>query len=103
LCASKLGGGVEPLQAYLGLDHNIDFRVRIGINTGPVVVADVGAANAKEATALGDAVHIAARMEQTADPGTVQVSGETHRFVAPLFEFESLGGIELKGKSDKIP
>ena len=51
---------------------------------------------------MGDAINIAARMEQTAAPGTVQISDDTYRLVAPLFEVEALGGIELKGKSEPV-
>ena len=95
--------GIRPFRDRIKSEYNLDFNVRVGINTGPVVVGEVGSAVAGEYTAMGDAVNVAARMEQTAQPGTVQVSGDTHRLVAPLFEFESLGGIEVKGKSESVP
>jgi class 3 adenylate cyclase len=82
--------------------HGLDFDVRVGISTGPVVVADVGSAVATEYTAMGDAVNIAARMQQTAAAGTVQVSAVTWRLVAPLFDADALGDIELKGKSRPV-
>ena len=47
---------------------------------------------------MGDAVNVAARMEQTAEPGTVQITEDTYRLVADLFDVEPLGGVELKGK-----
>ncbi len=93
---------VAPLRAELRREHDLDFNVRVGINTGPVVVGDVGSTVASEYPAMGDAVNVAARMEQTAQPGTVQVSGDTYRVVAPLFEFESLGRIEVKGKGEPV-
>jgi hypothetical protein len=55
-----------------------------------------------EYTALGDAINLAARMEQTAAPGTVQMVHDTYKLVKPLFEFEELGGIEIKGKSEPV-
>jgi class 3 adenylate cyclase len=93
---------VAPLRAELKRQHDLDFNVRVGINTGPVVVGDVGSAVASEYTAMGDAVNVAARMEQTAHPGTIRVSGDTYRVVAPLFEFEPLGRIEVKGKGEPV-
>lgn len=52
---------------------------------------------------MGDAVNVAARMQQTAAPGTVQLSAETYRLVAPLFDVVPLGEIELKGKAEPVP
>jgi len=41
-------------------------------------------------------------MEQTATAGTIQVSGDTDRLIAPLFDFEALGGIEVRGKAAPV-
>ena len=83
-------------------DHGIDFGVRIGINTGLVVVGDVGSDLFGEYAALGDAANVAARMEHTAEPNTIRVAETTHRLVEPVFDFEAVGDIEVKGKSDPI-
>ncbi|MBQ11285.1 MAG: hypothetical protein CMJ45_07040 [Planctomyces sp.] len=56
-----------------------------------------------EYTAMGDAINLAARMEQTAQTGTVQISEDTYNLVAPLFECESLDEIEVKGKLEPVP
>ena len=94
--------GIEPYREQISLRWGIDFQVRVGINTGLVVVGEVGSDLRVEYTALGDAINLAARMEQTAQPGTVQVSADTYKLIAPLFEFQDLGGIEVKGKIEPV-
>jgi class 3 adenylate cyclase/tetratricopeptide (TPR) repeat protein len=83
--------------------YGLDFNVRVGINTGLVVVGAVGSDLRMEYTALGDAINLAARMEQTAAPGTIQIAHDTYKLIKSLFEFEDLGGIEVKGKSEPVP
>jgi class 3 adenylate cyclase/tetratricopeptide (TPR) repeat protein len=97
---------VAEIRSYRELiqeQHGVDFDVRVGINTGLVVVGAVGSDLRMEYTALGDAINLASRMEQTAVPGTVQVAQDTFKLVKPLFEFEELGGIEVKGKAEPVP
>jgi predicted ATPase len=97
---------VEHISSYrdfVNRRHGIDFNVRVGINTGMVVVGTVGSDLRMEYTAMGDAINLAARMEQTAGPGTVQIAHDTYKLVAPLFEFEELGGIQVKGKDEPVP
>jgi len=96
--------GLDVVQAMKSYDLDIKSRwglalnVRVGINTGLVVVGAVGSDLRMEYTAMGDAINLAARMEQTAEPGTVQIAEATYKLIAPLFEFENLGGLEVRGK-----
>lgn len=80
----------------------IDLTVRVGVNTGLVVVGAVGSDLRMEYSALGDAINLAARMEQTAQPGTVQIAEATYRLVAPLFDVEAIEGLELKGVAEPV-
>lgn len=91
-----------PYKDQIRKDWGVDIDVRVGINTGLVVVGAVGSDLRVEYTVMGDAVNVAARMEQTAKPGTVHISDETHRHVADLFEFEELGEIEVKGRAQPV-
>ena len=74
------------------------IKMRIGINTGPVVVGTLGNDLRVEFTAVGDTVNLASRMEGLAEPGTVYVTEETFKRTEGLFRFEALGERQVKGK-----
>ena len=92
---------VEAIGAYrekARSERDLDLNVRVGINTGPVVVGEVGSDLRLEYTAMGDAVNVAARMEQTAEPGTVQITDDTYRLVSAVFDVEPRGGRPGQGQ-----
>lgn len=94
--------GMEEYCAGIRKRYGISIQVRVGVNTGLVVVGEVGSDLRVEYTALGDAINVAARMEQTATPGTVQVTEHTLSLTHGAFEAEDLGLVELKGKSEPV-
>jgi len=91
-----LVGYAEKLKKNRGIDYNM----RIGLNSGLVIVGGIGDDLQMDYTAIGDTVNLASRMESMATPGGVLVSENTHRLVRDFFEFESLGKIEVKGKKE---
>jgi class 3 adenylate cyclase len=82
----------------IGRDYDIDFKMRIGLNSGPVVVASIGDDLRMDYTAVGDTTNLAARIESNAVPGSILVSKATHKLAKDFFEFHPLGKIALKGK-----
>ena len=80
----------------------IDFRMRVGLNSGLVVVGSVGNDLKMEYTAIGDTVNLASRIENTAQPGTVMVSDNTYKLVRDFFQFKCLGEIPIKGKDKPV-
>ncbi|MGH7802705.1 MAG: ATP-binding protein, partial [Candidatus Binatia bacterium] len=83
-------------------ERGIEFRVRIGINTGPVVVGTVGSDLKTDYSAIGDTTNLAARLQSIAAPGTVIISDSTHRLVRGFFEVRTLGPLAIKGKAEPI-
>jgi len=79
-------------------DFGIDFKMRIGINSGPVVVGAIGDDLRMDYTAVGDTTNLATRMETIARPGSVIVSENTQRLVKDYFELNPLGPAQVKGK-----
>ena len=73
-------------------------KMRIGINTGPVVVGTLGNDLRIEFKVVGDTVNLASRMEQMAVPGTTLVTEETFKLSEGFFRFEALGEHDVKGK-----
>jgi len=96
LAALGMQRAVEGHAAEL-VEDDFDLRVRVGVNTGEVIVTRVGGDQYRERTAMGEAVTVAARMEAAAEPGSVLVSENTHRLVESQFRWESLGHIAVQG------
>ena len=78
------------------------LRIRIGINTGPVILGRVGSLESGTYSAMGDTLNTAARVQTAAAPSSVAVTEYTYRLVAPAFEGEDLGEITVKGKAAPV-
>ncbi len=79
------------------------LQVRVGLNTGTVVVGNVGSDARMDYTAIGDVVNVAQRVESAARPGSVYVTAATRRLVAPYFDIVDAGTHELKGVPGGTP
>ena len=79
------------------IDANLDWEVRIGVHSGPVVAGVVGQER-YQFDIWGDTVNVAARMVGMSAPGSVAVTREVWETVSTAFDGESLGILEIKGK-----
>jgi class 3 adenylate cyclase/tetratricopeptide (TPR) repeat protein len=95
---------VEEARSYgreLEAGHDIaGFNVRVGINTGMIVVEVAGHT---ERTEAGAAINLAARLESAAEPGTLVISHDTYRHVRGVFDLQPLAPIRAKGFPDPVP
>jgi len=82
--------------------YGLDFKMRIGLNSGPVIVGSIGDDLRMDYTAIGDTTNLSARMEGLAEPGTVMVSTNTYKRVNQHFNLEPLGKTDVKGKEEPI-
>ena len=78
-------------------------QIRVGLNSGEVVVRAIGSDLHMDYTAVGQTTHLAARMEQMAKPGSVLVSGNTLKLAEGYVQVRPLGTIPVKGLEDPTP
>jgi len=91
---------LEALNADFNQRHGVTMQIRIGINTGDVIApVDPG----EQLIVGGDAVNVAARLEQSAEPGTIVVGERSYLATRSTFEFEPPVQLALKGKDARVP
>jgi class 3 adenylate cyclase/tetratricopeptide (TPR) repeat protein len=94
--AAELRQALEPLNTELERDYGTTLALRIGVNTGQVVTGT------EERLATGDAVNVAARLEQAARPGEILIGSNTLGLVRDAVSVEELPPLEAKGKTDPL-
>src|SRR5207344_1399626 len=77
--------------------HGAEVQIRVGMNSGDVVVRSVGSDLRMDYTAVGQTTHLAARMEQLAPPGATRLTAETLRLAEEFVQVRPLGPIPVKG------
>ena len=92
--------GLAALNKELERDRGVTLQVRIGVNTGEVVAGDPATG---QALVTGDAVNIAARLEQHASPGEILLGDATYRLVRDSVDAGAVEPLELKGKEERVP
>ena len=82
--------------------HGVTVRIRVGLNSGDVVVRAIGSDLHMDYTAVGQTTHVAARMEQLADPGGILLSADTLRLAEGFVQVKSMGPVPVKGLPDPV-
>jgi class 3 adenylate cyclase/tetratricopeptide (TPR) repeat protein len=82
--------------------HGIPVQIRVGLNSGAVVVRAIDSSLHMDYTAVGQTTHLAARMEQMAKPGSVLTTGETLRLAEGFVQVKALGPAAIKGLVDSV-
>lgn len=101
--ALEMVAGVQAYAEELARERGIvGFNVRVGINTGLVFVGEVGSDLRVEYTAMGDAINVAARMEQNAPPGGVLITHDTYRHVRGVFTARPQEATKARGKKQPV-
>jgi class 3 adenylate cyclase/DNA-binding CsgD family transcriptional regulator/tetratricopeptide (TPR) repeat protein len=100
--ALALQQAVTHYSARVERERGTRLQLRVGLNTGPVIVGTVGNNLRMDYKAIGNTVNLAARMEQTAAPGTIQLTEHTYKLVAGYFDCDDMGLISLKGLVGKM-
>jgi class 3 adenylate cyclase len=101
LRAARAGLGLQ--EAAGRISQNGDWpRFRVGINTGPAIVGNVGTEEQRSFTAIGDTTNLAARLQTAAAPGQVVLGQTTYEAVGEVAETELIGELDVKGKSAPV-
>jgi len=99
LAALAIRRELRDRHAHLGAGEII---VRMGLNTGLVVVGSIGDNLRMDYTAVGDTTNLAARLQQRAAPGTILVSDATSRLVRSFVKLDAVGDVDIRGKSRPV-
>jgi class 3 adenylate cyclase/tetratricopeptide (TPR) repeat protein len=83
-------------------EEGVTIRIRVGLNSGEVVVRAIGSDLHMDYTAVGQTTHLAARMEQLAAPGSVRITPATLRLAQGFVEVASLGPVPVKGLAEPV-
>jgi class 3 adenylate cyclase len=89
------------VETVAGDDRDLP-RFRIGVNTGPAVVGNIGSAEIRNFTAIGDTVNLAARLETSARVGHVVIGAATYELVRDVAVVTPIDRLEVKGKAEPV-
>jgi len=100
--ALRMQESVKKYAEEVRRSHTAVIKIRVGLNSGEVVVRAIGSDLHMDYTAVGQTTHLAARMEQLAEPGTTVLTPATRALAEDFVQMKSLGPMRVKGLSDAV-
>src|SRR4029453_9676355 len=82
--------------------HGLEVQIRVGLNSGEVVVRSIGSDLRMDYTAVGQTTHLAARMEQLAAPGSTRLTADTLRLAEGFIDVKALGPVPVRGLAEPV-
>ena len=101
--ALRMQDAVSRYAEELRRTHGVDVQIRVGVNSGDVVVRSIGSDLHMDYTAVGQTTHLAGRMEQLARPGSTLLTQATLREVEGYVEVKPLGAMPIRGLPEPVP
>src|SRR3989449_7763482 len=92
----------STLFPYTTLFRSLEMQIRVGLNSGEVVVRAISNDLHMDYSAIGQTVHLAARMEQLATPGSILLTAATLRLVEGFVHITALGPVPVKGLVEPV-
>ncbi len=93
---------IRRYSAEVRRTDGIEVQIRVGLNSGEVVVRAIGNDLHMDHSAIGQTTHLAARMEQLATPGTIRLTAAALRLVEGLVQVTALGPVPIKGLDEPV-
>src|SRR2546426_4265886 len=100
--ALRMQASVQQYAVEVQRAQGVPVQIRVGLNSGEVVVRAIGSDLHMDYTAVGQTTHLAARMEQMAMPGSIRLTAETLRLAEGLVQVTALGPVPVKGLSAPV-
>jgi class 3 adenylate cyclase len=100
--ALRMQDGVRRYSDELRRAQGVEVQIRVGINSGDVVVRSIGSDLRMDYTAVGQTTHLAARMEQLAAPGSIRLTAGTQHLAEGFVQVTPLGPVPIKGLGEPI-
>src|SRR3989454_10159881 len=100
--ALAMQDAMRRYSAEVRRSHGVEVQIRVGLNSGEVVVRAIGNDLHMDYSAIGQTTHMAARMEQLATPGSIRMTAETLRLAEGLIQVTALGPVPVRGLADPV-